>query len=42
MFAIQWPINKKGDETKMINYIAISLLISFSNVLETLILNGLN
>jgi hypothetical protein len=39
MFAIKWPIYKKWDETKMTNYITISLLISFSNISETLLLN---
>lgn len=36
------PIHKKGDKTKMTNYIPLSLLISFSRISKTLIFNRLN
>jgi hypothetical protein len=36
------PIHKKGDKTKMTNYIPLSLLISFSKISETLMFNRLN
>jgi hypothetical protein len=41
-YAIVWPVYKNGDITKITNYRAISLLISFSKILETFMFNRLN
>jgi hypothetical protein len=41
-YSVVRPVYKKGDKTRMTKYRPISLLISFSKILETIMLNRLN